>query len=465
MRTTSHMLLLFADILTSCGHSINTDCGLEVGQLQSGNYPHFSYTTNSAPGFRIMLSTTLSEYTFRNVYFIHLLEQVTLLLVLAYTRANTLIRTATLPVMFLIFVQAMKLDSSPDTRKLYRVLLSDWASVVLLQYIDTALISRWDWSHGGPTSFKGGTNILVAKTPAASRLCWALEVTTNQRWTRTPWEIKNIPPFSTREPNYTPSRSKFVIQRLLIATVTYMTVNILSSNHADPAVKQVMFSVRQEKVFSRLSEISGEEIIKRVIVTSTIWITIYCIVTTIYNVISVLAVATGIYESADWRPLFGKLGQLTTVRGFWNGFWQQGMRTRFSHPAHYVVYHVLGLQHGDVFSRYLFIFLTFAVSGVVHAVGDIAAGIEWRESGSMEFFCVQALGIMFEDAVQALYTACSDDPRSNGWHKWIGYCWTITWLCWTSPVWHFPMLRNDEGSEADAVMPFDVLKFLKKAAT
>jgi hypothetical protein len=408
-----------------------------------------------------MLPVWLAESTLSNVVLIHLFEPLVLVLVLAYTQANSLLRIAALPLIIQIFVWAVALDSEPGIRKLYRVFLSDWATVVLLQYIDTALISRWDWRHGGPTSSSGGNKVVPSSNPTGSRLFWAGQVTLNQRWTNSPWAIKNIPPFSWRQPEYVPSRTRFVLQRLSIAAATYTVVTILSSGEADAIELQRMFSRDNVPFFSRMAEVTLEEIIQRVMVTLTVWTTTYCILTTIYNVISAFVVGLHLYEPSDWRPLFGGLSRISSVRSFWNGFWQQGMRTRFSHPAHYVVYHVFGMRHGRVWSRYLFIFLTFAVSGAVHAIGDVAAGISLRDSGSIEFFCVQAVGIMFEDAIQALVRAWwGDKPRGRP-GDCVGYIWTIFWLCWTSPAWHFPMLRNNEGSEADRVMPLDVLELLR----
>jgi hypothetical protein len=411
-----------------------------------------------------MLPIWLSEPTFTNVVLIHLLEPLVLVLVLAYTHANSLIRVAAVPLIIQIFVWAVALDSKPGIRKLYRVFLSDWATVVLLQYIDTALISRWEWQYGGPTSSRGGNQVLPSRTPAGSRLIWAGQVALNQRWTNSAWAIKNIPPFSSRQPEYVPSRSRFVAQRLSIAAATYIVVNILSSGEADATELQSLFSQDSVPLFSRMSQVTVEEIAQRCIVTLTVWATTYCILTTIYNVISAFVVGVHLYEPSDWRPLFGSLGQLNSVRRFWNGFWQQGMRTRFSHPAHYIVYHLFGMRHGRLWSRYMFIFLAFAVSGAVHAVGDLAAGISLRDSGSIHFFCVQAAAIMFEDTAHALVRTLRGEVPVGKLSSCVGYTWTIFWLCWSSPTWHFPMLRNNEGSDADIVMPFDVVACLKTVA-
>jgi hypothetical protein len=230
-------------------------------------------------------------------------------------------------------------------------------------------------------------------------------------------------------------RSRFVAQRLSIAAVTYIVINILSSGEADATELQRLFSQDSVPVFSRMSQVTIEEIVQRCIVTLTVWATTYCILTTIYNVISAFVVGVHLYEPSDWWPLFGSLCQLNSVRCFWNGFWQQGMRTRFSHPAHCVVYHLLEMHHGRLWSRCMFIFLAFAVSGAVHAVGDLAAGISLRDSGSIHFFRMQAAGIIVEDTVQALLRALRGEVPTGKLSSCVGYTWTIFWLCWTSPTW------------------------------
>lgn len=45
-----------------------------------------------------------------------------------------------------------------------------------------------------------------------------------------------------------------------------------------------------------------------------------------YSVFSALAVTSGLYSPQDWPPLFGRLRDVTSVRGLWGKFWHQMLR-------------------------------------------------------------------------------------------------------------------------------------------
>jgi hypothetical protein len=63
----------------------------------------------------------------------------------------------------------------------------------------------------------------------------------------------------------------------------------------------------------------------------------------------------------------------------------------------------LASPNGTLFARYTKIMLAFGLSGLVHYFIAIATGIPLSQTGAFKFFVMQGLGIMFEDALQALY--------------------------------------------------------------
>jgi hypothetical protein len=72
----------------------------------------------------------------------------------------------------------------------------------------------------------------------------------------------------------------------------------------------------------------------------------------------------------------------------------------------------------------------------VHFVSDYAKGLSWEQSGGVRFFCTQALGIMIEDGVQAVYRSASgekkDGQKDKVWKRVMG------WF-WSTPAWFFPI--------------------------
>ena len=97
---------------------------------------------------------------------------------------------------------------------------------------------------------------------------------------------------------------------------------------------------------------------------------------------------------------------------------------------------------------------------------DVALGMSGQESGSIRFFCVQALGIMLEDAVQELWRCwlrrrqkiMNKEVRVGKWEKGAGYLWTLAFIVWSTPAWGYPAIRRQTGKANDAILPFSVLR-------
>lgn len=93
----------------------------------------------------------------------------------------------------------------------------------------------------------------------------------------------------------------------------------------------------------------------------------------------------------------------------------------------------------------------FAVSGIFHALSDVSQGIPLGESGAMRFFVLQAIGIMLEDAFQALIFR--GEPSGHQGRGMLGTVlervggplWLVAWLTWTSPGWIYMFLQRDKG--------------------
>lgn len=118
-------------------------------------------------------------------------------------------------------------------------------------------------------------------------------------------------------------------------------------------------------------------------------------------------------------------------------------------------------------ARYTAIFLTFLISGLMHAGSDLAVGISWQRSGSIRFFCTQVVGIMLEDGVQAIYRSTRGmgrtDAHSQLWTRLIGYAWLSAFLVWSTPAFIYPMVYMNTGEAKDAFLPFSVITLMRSA--
>ena len=84
-----------------------------------------------------------------------------------------------------------------------------------------------------------------------------------------------------------------------------------------------------------------------------------------------------------------------------------------------------------------------------------------RQSGALQFFCTQALGIMLEDGVIAIYKRSMRPKKAEriaGVEKAIGCLWVMSFIVWSSPVWVFPVTINTRKEHAllgpSAIQPF-----------
>ena len=161
-------------------------------------------------------------------------------------------------------------------------------------------------------------------------------------------------------------------------------------------------------------------------------------------------------------------------------FWHQEFRKVWTKPARYFVFCMLRLPRPTASSprylrlleRYLQVFAAFAVSGLLHHVTEVAQGMSWAESGAMEFFILQALGILIEDGFQWMIFAGKNSETQRRttfvsrvvdsvWtRRLVGYTWVLIFFSWASPTWLYPSLCRRTGTEKDMLFPFSLVTWV-----
>jgi len=144
-------------------------------------------------------------------------------------------------------------------------------------------------------------------------------------------------------------------------------------------------------------------------------------------------------------------------------------RQTFGGPARFLVHDVLKIPQSTLVARYSKILATFFISGLLHLSADVAMGIALGESGSIRFFCTQALGIFLEDGVQALYHHIVPkehrSSRQGSLAKMVGYAWLAMFLVWSTPIWAYPAIRRNRGEAKDILLPFSIMKPFARIAS
>ena len=124
----------------------------------------------------------------------------------------------------------------------------------------------------------------------------------------------------------------------------------------------------------------------------------------------------------------------------------------------FLAHSVLGVPKNTLFARYQKIFSSFFLSAIYHIALDYGLTVPMHEAGSIQFFLLQALGIVIEDGFQAAYYSLTGRSRplvAPLLHKLFGYMWVIAFMTWSLPVWTYPQMRYVRG-RTDAMYPFTI---------
>ena len=124
-------------------------------------------------------------------------------------------------------------------------------------------------------------------------------------------------------------------------------------------------------------------------------------------------------------------------------FWHQCLRQGLNGHGDVIADSVLKIPRATILSRYTRLFLAFLISGLIHHSSDLAMGIPRAEAGSLVFFLVQPMGIMLEDAMQALNRRSATSRSFAKVWRIVGYLWVVVFLTWSTPSWFYPQQRLD----------------------
>ena len=214
---------------------------------------------------------------------------------------------------------------------LWASLLATNASTYVLQCLDLALLDQWNFDDGGPvqktrdprkSSMVEAVERKRKKVPSCrdgttwERLCFGLNATLSPRHLNTPYQVKNVPAWSSASSEHIPSRENFLWRTAFIVLFGYMILDLCSLG-AQPERNAIMFSSDKVGFFSRLGYLGTEENTVRVLTALVQWLHMYCVLRVIYGLSSFLAVGSGISEVEDWAPPFGSLSEAYSIRRFW----------------------------------------------------------------------------------------------------------------------------------------------------
>ena len=243
--------------------------------------------------------------------------------VIGFTAPFSSIRLAILPLIVSCVSLVIPACLRTTERTLWAALLGAHSASFLLQYVETALLSRWSFQHLGPLDTAAKDKDKEERSPTQEtrhgsmleRLRFGLFAASSTRNVGTSYQVKNVPPFSRGDPDFTPSRAQFLRDKVVTVVLCYLTLDLLTFNpQADENAE--IFSVNNVSLFDR-ANLSAEKLIIRVASSLAFWASLYCIIQLYMSSIALITVASGLSKVKSWPPGFGALSDAYTVRRFW----------------------------------------------------------------------------------------------------------------------------------------------------
>ena len=205
--------------------------------------------------------------------------------------------------------------------------MSSFGTLFIFQYLEMGLLSKWSYESKGPlqtgnsksaTNGKPNEQISALKSPGTSldRLRFGLHSTISFRDVDTSHEVKKVPHFSSQDPSYIPSRNRFLVFAITRCFVCYMILDLLESQPPPPNTAQ-FFAKESIPFFTRLHQVTVEEIVTRFFLSITFWVFLYCMLNCTSSAIFGFCVASGLSEVRVCRPLMGSFSEVYTIRGLW----------------------------------------------------------------------------------------------------------------------------------------------------
>jgi len=305
-----------------------------------------------------------------------------------------------------------------------------------------------------PELRKIGQKKATSEMTFKERLMWSASLLATPRgigWAHEPTD--QIPPRPTA------SRGKFIVSQFLWIIFYFILWDV------------ALIPVRENPCF----KMGGPSLAafgwwRRTVVWSFI-LALYCTLSGTNAILSIIFVASGLYEPRDCPHIFGSPLNAYTLRKCWgyvltisftlyprdkkldSRVWHQHLRKYLTSHANFLA-NSLHLSRGT-FTTYFKLFTTFLISGLLHAIGEHVLFQNFPEGAAVQFFVLQAVGITFEDAVIGIASRLG--YRESNTFKLIGFIWVFAWFTFCMPMWLDSQLHSGKLYKEQ----FSLVLFLK----
>lgn len=257
-------------------------------------------------------------------------EILSIALVTGFTPSSSPLRIVFLVFLSLCVCTAIPTCTDHIPRNPWAAFVAGYLATFLLHYTSTAVLSRWSFDNQGPSPI----NAVSAESKSGAidgkpgskrsendglratfwdRLNFGFQVATSFRYIGTPYQARNVPHFSASDPSYIPSRSNFLSRKAIIFLISFTILDLINLGADSP----LNFSPETIPLFSRVSHITGQQLLTRLITTLGYGIAVCTFQQFVHSIVALIDVGFGFSKVEFWRPLFGSPGEAYTLRRFW----------------------------------------------------------------------------------------------------------------------------------------------------
>jgi hypothetical protein len=225
------------------------------------------------------------------------------ILTLAYTRPQSHYRLSATAAILLLVASTQVSALTELTTSFDRALLTTVVWIQAAKLLSSLLINRVSFAHEVSSSWT---------TPLRHATASLLDY----RGISTPVPARNIPPFAPMDPTYTPSRDRMIVSSIARNLTCAAFLFILEFCAPPPSLH--LMTTQHERLFSRLQEVSVDELFVRVAEVGRFGARAVLFPQQMYSLAcSYGMMHGGAAEPRNWPPLFGSLRHSYTVHGFW----------------------------------------------------------------------------------------------------------------------------------------------------
>lgn len=193
----------------------------------------------------------------------------------------------------------------------------------IMNQTDKLLIKRWNFDARGPEAgrnkqsngSKSAKHMKRERSKSVSARFWfTAQALFSPRGVGRPSQVKNVPAFSLKDPNYVPARARFLLRTFILSVFLFIVQDIA---YAQPPPPKHLTAADKQPLFGNMKSYSLEDFIFRFASTVGFWISTAATLNLIHIASAFMMVAVGVSKPGDWPPQFTSPDEAYSVRSFW----------------------------------------------------------------------------------------------------------------------------------------------------